>query len=139
MGTRANIRVKDVETDEVLVCLYNQMDGYPSYLGKRIQEFTNSGKLVNGISASDVRLFNGLYCYAASLVAFLKVDEGEIRAGGIYLFPPTHEVFSADEDYCYDISIKDNRFWVDVNIQDYDTKEITTIISGFMDEVEMKD
>ena len=80
MGTRSLTYVYDVKTP--VVCMYRQYDGYPSGHGKELAEFLFDGKLVNGIpSGAKGKLFNGMGCLAAQMVAAFK--DG---AGGFYLY-----------------------------------------------------
>jgi hypothetical protein len=110
MGTRSLTRVIETWNDEktnklkkqTLVCMYRQMDGYPSGMGSDLAEFLNGGKLVNGISlAESERVFNGMGCLAAQLVAHFK--DG---AGGYYLYPTN--VKDAWQNYEYEIIQHEN-------------------------------
>ena len=105
MGTRSLTRVIETWNDEktnklkkqTLVCMYRQMDGYPSGMGSDLAEFLNGGKLVNGISLAETeRVFNGMKCLAAQLVAHFK--DG---AGGYYLYPTNTK--DAWQEYEYEI------------------------------------
>jgi hypothetical protein len=63
--------------------MYRQFDGYPSGHGKELSDFLFDGELTNGIPlGSQVKLFNGMGCLAAQMVASFKKN-----SGGIYLFP----------------------------------------------------
>ena len=110
MGTRSLTKVIETWTDEktnklkkqTLVCMYRQMDGYPSGMGSDLVEFLNSGKLVNGISLAETeRVFNGMGCLAAQLVAHFKNG-----AGGYYLYPTN--VKNAWQEYEYEIIQHEN-------------------------------
>jgi hypothetical protein len=80
MGTRSLTFVYDGKTP--VVCMYRQFDGYPSGHGQELAEFLFDGKLVNGIPlGSNEKLFNGMGCLAAQMVAAFKES-----AGGFYLF-----------------------------------------------------
>ena len=105
MGTRSITKVIETWNDEktnklkkqTLVCMYRQMDGYPSGMGVDLAEFLESGKIVNGISLGETqRVFNGMGCLAAQMVAHFK--DG---AGGIYLYPIN--VKDAWQNYEYEI------------------------------------
>jgi hypothetical protein len=105
MGTRSLTRVIETWNDEktsklkkqTLVCMYRQMDGYPSGMGSDLAEFLNSGKIVNGISSAETeRVFNGMGCLAAQMVAHFK--DG---AGGYYLYPTN--VGKVWQEYEYEI------------------------------------
>lgn len=79
-----------------IVTIYRQMDGYPEGMGLDLAEFLAEGTVVNGLSYGEKkRVFNGMGCLAAQVVAHLK--DG---AGSIYLEKPR----AADwEDYTYEI------------------------------------
>lgn len=80
MGTRSLTYVYDGKTP--VVCMYRQFDGYPSGHGQELADFLFDGKFVNGIPfGSKEKLFNGMGCLAAQMVAAFKED-----AGGIYLY-----------------------------------------------------
>ena len=85
MGTRSLTYVYEGKREDWVkpfVCMYRQFDGYPSGHGAELADFLLSGKVVNGIpSGSTERLFNGMNCLAAQLVAHFK--DG---VGGIYLY-----------------------------------------------------
>ena len=106
MGTRSLTFV--YQDDDKLVCMYRQMDGYPSWHGKLLAEFLAGGKLVNGIGSGDnTGLFNGMDCLAAQMVAHFKKG-----AGGIYLLPTRTE--DADQDYEYHVHEVDGALVVEV-------------------------
>ena len=80
MGTRSLTFVYDGKTP--VVCMYRQFDGYPSGHGQELAEFLFDGKLVNGIPFNSTeKIFNGMGCLAAQMVAAFKES-----AGGFYLF-----------------------------------------------------
>jgi hypothetical protein len=82
MGTRSLTFVYDDKTP--VVCMYRQFDGYPSGHGQELSDFLFDGKLVNGIPyGSKEKLFNGMGCLAAQMIATFKKD-----SGGIYLYHP---------------------------------------------------
>lgn len=81
MGTRSLTYVYD-ELNPV-VCMYRQYDGYPSGHGKELAEFLNGGELVNGLGSNDTKVFNGMGCLAAQMVANFKDGPG-----GFYLREP---------------------------------------------------
>lgn len=88
-----------------IVTMYRQYDGYPEGHGQELAEFLAGGELVNGIGLDGKRVFNGMGCLAAQVVAHFK--DG---AGGIYLQRANKNSW---EEYRYHI------------IGDFDTKEIT--------------
>ena len=110
MSTRSLTRVIETWNDEktnklkkqTLVCMYRQFDGYPSGMGSDLAEFLNSGKIVNGISLAETeRVFNGMGCLAAQMVAHFK--DG---AGGYYLYPTN--VGKVWQEYEYEIIQHEN-------------------------------
>ena len=77
MSTRATVTVK--EDGAVLARFYHHSDGYPSWLGRELAEFTQSGVFVNGLSVGGKELqFNGAGCYAAALIKHLKDGPGRV-------------------------------------------------------------
>lgn len=82
MGTRSLTYV--YEDDAPVVCMYRQFDGYPSGHGAELAAFLASGKLVNGLSSDATKVFNGMCCLAAQMVAHFEKDPG-----AIYLIAPT--------------------------------------------------
>lgn len=82
MGTRSLTYVYD--DNEPVVCMYRQFDGYPSGHGAELAAFLASGKMVNGLGSRDTKVFNGMWCLAAQMVAHFKKGPGDI-----YLIAPT--------------------------------------------------
>lgn len=102
MGTRSLTYVYDgVRTPaNAVLCLYRQMDGYPSGHGQELFEFLDGVEIVNGFSllpSDNDNKANGMGCLAAQLVAHFK--EG---IGGFYLQPPKAKADSG-QDYEYHI------------------------------------
>ncbi len=81
MGTRAMVIVKD-ENNNKIIEMYKQFDGYPEGLGVELQEYIASREMVNGLRSKS-NAWNGINCFAASLVEHFKNGPG-----GIYLYPP---------------------------------------------------
>jgi hypothetical protein len=82
MGTRSLTYVYNGETP--ILCMYRQFDGYPTGHGAELAEFLSDGKLVNGIPFGEKsKIFNGMGCLAAQMVAHFKETPG-----GFYI----HEV-----------------------------------------------
>tara|TARA_R110002051_G_scaffold1110_2_gene5607 strand:- start:265 stop:693 length:429 start_codon:yes stop_codon:yes gene_type:complete len=86
MGTRAMINIARREEgvsfsekpDKVMVSIYNHYDGYPEGLGVTLANYLNGKIIVNGLGKDNYRVFNGLGCLAASLIAELKDGPGNI-------------------------------------------------------------
>lgn len=85
MGTRSTYRVIEQWTDdktgkitnENLVLVYLQYDGYPTGHPIDTAEWLSSGKVVNGYSPGEDKLvFNGAGCLAAQLVDKMKTGTG---------------------------------------------------------------
>ena len=112
MGTRSTYRVieewKDDTTGKIsqnkLVLMYAQYDGYPTGHPMDTAKWLASGKVVNGYGANEKKLvFNGAGCLAAQLVA--KFKDG---AGGYYIHPMNHRG-QCWENYTYDIIVKEDK------------------------------
>lgn len=81
-----------------IVVMYRQMDGYPEGHGAELAEFLSGGVMVNGISLTESRrVFNGMGCLAAQVVAHFKDGPG-----GIYLEPAKSR--SDWAEYLYEVS-----------------------------------
>jgi len=108
MGTRSLTRVFDVHPERggnCLVCIYGQYDGYiKDGLGDQLKEIVTDAKIVEGISLGEnADCYNGVECFAASLVGKLK--DG---IGGFYLYPIMSPSDSPSEEYNYDIWPSEN-------------------------------
>tara|TARA_R100001443_G_scaffold115660_2_gene133942 strand:+ start:119 stop:574 length:456 start_codon:yes stop_codon:yes gene_type:complete len=100
MGTRSLTYIKDeFHTDENVICMYRQYDGYPSGHGLDLAAFLNNFRVVNGLSIDmPKKVANGMSCLAAQLVAELKDGPGNI-----YLYPPNSK--DCGEEFIYEIYI----------------------------------
>jgi len=86
MGTRATIHIAKREEgvsfseipEKKLVSIYKQYDGYPEGLGVTIASYIEGKRIVNGLGKDRYIVFNGLGCLAASLIAELKEEAGEV-------------------------------------------------------------
>jgi hypothetical protein len=97
MGTRSLTVFK--EDGKEIVVMYRQFDGYPSGHGKDLAEILAGRKIVNGFSSIDKKVFNGMGCLAAQVVAELKDGPGNI-----YLYPAgTRDCW---EEYVYIVTGK---------------------------------
>ena len=100
MGTRSLTFVYDGSnsddgTNEPIMCIYRQFDGYPSGHGHELAQFLNSKTIVNGYSEQNSAEANGMGCLAAQLVVQLKHG-----VGGIYIYAPmTGRDYSQDYEY----------------------------------------
>ena len=102
MGTRATIHIakreEGVSFSEIpkkkLVSIYNQYDGYPEGLGVTIASYLDNKTIVNGLGGDRDTVFNGLGCLAASLIAELKEE-----AGNVYIDNPDFPHCWLDYEY----------------------------------------
>ena len=95
MGTRSLTVFLDDNHEEIAV-MYRQFDGYLSGHGKDLADFLKGKTLVNGIGSSR-KVFNGMNCLAASVIAHFKKEPGYF-----YLYPAgTRDM---DEEYVYVIT-----------------------------------
>ena len=61
-----------------MVSIYNHYDGYPEGLGVTLASYLEGSKIVNGLGGNRDDVFNGLGCLAASLIAELKEEPGNV-------------------------------------------------------------
>ena len=102
MATRAKIHIARREEgvsfseipEKVIVSIYNHFDGYPEGLGVTLASYLEDKKITNGLGKDRYSVFNGLGCMAASIIAELK-DE----AGQIYIEDPTRPHGWIDYEY----------------------------------------
>ena len=98
MATRASIKISDSDGN-FIANIYHHYDGYPEYLGAKLVEICNSGKIVNGLSARQGKAFNGFSDLACSIVFELKESSG---GGRVYL-NTEDDYGKCGEDYLYEI------------------------------------
>ena len=102
MGTRATIKIAKREEgvsfsekpEKVMVSIYHHFDGYPEYLGVTLANYLLGTKIVNGLGNDRDTVFNGLGCMAASIIAELKEE-----AGNVYIEDPEHPSGWIDYEY----------------------------------------
>ena len=103
MGTRATIKIAKREEgvsfsekpEKFMVSIYHHFDGYPEYLGVTLANYLEGKKIVNGLGANrDAPVFNGLGCMAASIIAELKEE-----AGNVYIEDPERPSGWIDYEY----------------------------------------
>ena len=91
MGTRAIINIARREEgvsfseipEKVMVSIYQHFDGYPEGLGVTLASYLDDKKITNGLGKDRKYSFNGLGCMAASIIAELKEE-----AGNVYIEDP---------------------------------------------------
>jgi len=103
MATRATVSIARREEgvsfsekpEKHMVSIYHHFDGYPEYLGVTLANYLEGKKIVNGLSADrDAPVFNGLGCMAASIIAELKEE-----AGNVYIEDPERPSGWIDYEY----------------------------------------
>ena len=102
MGTRATIKIARREEgvsfsekpDKYMVSIYNHYDGYPEGLGVTLASYLEDKKITNGLGGDRKYSFNGLGCMAASIIAELKEE-----AGNIYIEDPERPSGWIDYEY----------------------------------------
>ena len=58
--------------------IYSHWDGYPEGLGVKLASYLDGYHIVNGLGREGDKLFNGLGCMAASIIAELKDGSGNV-------------------------------------------------------------
>jgi len=98
MGTRSLTHIYDAESTEgtPLLTIYRQFDGHPDAMGIDLAEFSKNMTLRNGFRVGDKEgtHANGMQCFAAQLVKFLKND-----IGNVYIYPAGSK--DCGEEYTY--------------------------------------
>lgn len=134
MGTRSLTYVYDGnrESGTPVVCMYRQMDGYPSGHGSELATYLSAFTIVNGIRGSETaRTANGMSCLAAQLVAFFKTEIGQF-----YLMPTVQDQDSGQE-YEYHIyeGVEEFALEIDVFSNGYKTPK-QLLFSGPINELQ---
>ena len=106
MGTRSLTFVFESykDGDVPILCLYRQYDGYPEGHGAELAEFLSGNRVVNGLSLNPGKVFNGMGCLAASLVAHFKKAPGQF-----YIHAP---VLGRDDGQEYEYHIYEDKIRV---------------------------
>jgi len=86
MATRAMISIAkreegvsfSEEPNQTIVDIYSHWDGYPEGLGVKLASYLDGYHIVNGLGREGDKLFNGLGCMAASIIAELKDGPGNV-------------------------------------------------------------
>ena len=93
----------------VLIRMLRHSDGGLSGHGKELKDFLSGITLVNGLSANQCAVANGMDCLAAQIVAHFK--EG---AGGIYLTLSTRS--AEDSDFSYHVFEKNKVIYLEAEV-----------------------
>ena len=109
MGTRSLTTFIDDHTDEEIVVMYRQYDGYPGGHGRDLLNFINGIKVVNGIPGGKrtKQMANGIGCLAAQGVGHFKREVG-------YFYLYTADTRDHGEEFVYTIYAKDKELKVKV-------------------------
>ena len=97
MGTPARVIFKS--EGQTVFNMRTQFDGYPDGVGMDLARIMTEGQLVNGLGQDRTlgKYFNGASCMAASVIALMKKEPGNI-----YLYPINQEM---DTNYTYVINV----------------------------------
>ena len=117
MGTRSLTTFVDDHTQEEIVVMYRQYDGYPEGHGKDLINFLKKMKFDN-------QLTYGISCLSAQVISHFKK-----RAGDFYLH--TADTRDYGEEFVYTIYSKDNQLKVKVE----DVYEDKVLFDGNTDEM----
>lgn len=124
MGTRSHTNFIDSTggSNDLVCTVYQQYDGYISYVGKNIADFLAGKEIVNGYNSLDATKANGIGCLAAQFIAkfkdgignlyVIKPQEGNMRIGG-------------GIEYIYNIYVNDGKKGADqyrIEVIGYDGK-----------------
>lgn len=108
MGTRSTIKFySDFDVEEVLVCIYQQFDGYITGVGHELADWLKDKKVINGISGQtmDNGYANGMGCLAAQFIKEFKKDIGHLYISTI----------EDSQEYNYHVKLIDNKIVIEVN------------------------
>jgi len=125
MGTRSTTTFSDEQGNKV-VTMYRHYDGYLKGHGIDFASYLAGKKLVNGISSKDDinKIFNGMGCLSASVVANFKS-----QPGGIYLY--SAGIKQRFIDYEYHVYCKDNQIRISVDDFDGTPEEMLEYIKNY--------
>ena len=117
MGTRSLTTFIDNHTNEEIVVMYRQYDGYPGGHGRDLFNFINGMSVVNGIPGGKSRkqMANGISCLAAQVVSHFKKEVGQF-----YLY--TADTRDYGEEFVYIIYAKNNE--IKVKVEDAYKKKV---------------
>jgi hypothetical protein len=99
MATRASIVMK--EEGKPILSVYKHWDGYPSGLGKSLEEIVMGGQITNGLGINSElgKVFNGAGCLFASIISILKDKPGDVYITSL------DSVGNSGEEYIYEIDV----------------------------------
>ena len=102
MGTTARVIFKS--EGKTIFNMRTQYDGYPDGVGMDLARILAEGQLVHGLGQDRTlgKYFNGASCMAASVIALMKKEPGNV-----YLYP-VEDDFGANYIYTIDIDGEDD-------------------------------
>jgi hypothetical protein len=103
MSARAAFRIRNKKNTFLT---FATKDGEPHLMPMVVADFIEKGHWVKGVDVfarnNDIPQFNGIGCFAASLIAHIKTSPG-----GVYIIPHS-EWGNGEEEFLYDIIIEGN-------------------------------
>lgn len=124
MGTSARVIFKS--EGQTIFNMRTQYDGYPNGVGSDLARIMAEGQLVHGLRPNERTLgkyFNGDSCMAASVIALMKKEPGNI-----YLYPTNQDM---DTNYTYVINVDDKE---EITIKMTGGKSFEGTLEGFIQE-----
>lgn len=107
MGTRSTVKFfSEFQPDEVLCCVYQQIDGYLSGVGHDLANFLKDKQVINGFNEQTMAqgFAIGMGCLAAQYIKSIKTE-----LGGVYM---SHAEDS--QEYDYEVRLVDGQLIITV-------------------------
>lgn len=107
MGTRSTIKFYSEFSEEPILSVYQQYDGYISGVGHSLANWLKDKKIVNGFNVGQTLekgYANGMGCLAAQFVAAHKTE-----IGGLYI-----STLDDEQEYNYHVRLRDGVFEITV-------------------------
>lgn len=123
MGTSARVIFKS--EGQKVFNMRAHYDGYPNGVGMDLARIMAEGQLVHGLGQDRTlgKYFNGDSCMAASVIALMKKEPGNI-----YLYPTNQDM---DTNYTYVINVDDKE---EITIKMTGGKSFEGTLEGFIQE-----
>jgi hypothetical protein len=110
MGTRGTVTFYNEHSQEPMICIYQQYDGYISGVGFELANFLKDKKVINGIRSDqsmETGFANGMGCIAAQYIKAQKT-----RIGGFYIAN-----IGDSEDYDYHVKLVNGE--IEISVEDF--------------------
>lgn len=122
MGTSARVIFKS--EGQTVFNMRAHYDGYPDGVGMDLARIMAGGQLVHGLGQDRTlgKYFNGDSCMAASVIALMKKEPGNI-----YLYPTNQDM---DTNYTYVINVDDKE---EITIKMTGGKSFEGTLEGFIE------